>query len=260
MEVEPRRPGRRERKPVGKRGSPSIQRMVDMDAFRELRERVYEANMELPRKGLVIGTFGNVSGLDRGRGVFAIKPSGVPYDELKPGMMVVVGLDGRVVDGALNPSSDTETHAVIYRGLPEVGGIAHTHSTYATAWAQARRPIPCFGTTQADCVPGRVPCTRAMTGKEIGGDYEAETGKVIIECLEEYSPGEMEMVLVASHGPFTLGDTPERAVSNSVLLEELAKTAFLTVLLNPSCGEIDRALLERHFRRKHGRDAYYGQG
>jgi len=231
-----------------------------MDEFRDLRERVYEANMELSRNGLVIGTFGNASGLDRERGVFAIKPSGVPYGELKPRMMVVVGLDGRVADGALNPSSDTKTHAAIYRELPEVGGIAHTHSTYATAWAQARRSIPCFGTTQADCVPGCVPCTREMTADEIRGDYETETGKVIIECLKEYSPRDIEMVLVASHGPFTLGDTPERAVSNSVLLEELAKTAFLTLLLNPSCGEIDRSLLDRHFRRKHGKDAYYGQG
>ena len=224
----------------------------------ELKERVYEANMELIRRNLVFYTFGNVSGIDRERGIIAIKPSGIPYDELTRDSMVLVDMDNNVVDGSLNPSSDTNTHTALYRNLTSIGGIAHTHSTYATAWAQAQRPIPCFGTTHADHINGDIPCTRVLTEEEINGDYEEETGKVIIECLQGLSR-EVEMVLVACHGPFTWGETPEKAVYNSVILEELAKTAFFTVLLDPSAEAIKKTLMDRHYLRKHGKDAYYGQ-
>ena len=224
----------------------------------ELKERVYEANMELFRKKLVIYTFGNVSGIDRERGIIAIKPSGIPYDELTPDSMALVDMDNNVVDGSLNPSSDTHTHTALYRNIPSIGGIAHTHSTYATAWAQAQRPIPCLGTTHADHINGDIPCTRVPTDEEINGDYEEETGKVILECLQGLSR-EVEMILVACHGPFTWGETPEKAVYNSVILEELAKTALLTKLLDPTAEAIKKTLMDRHYLRKHGSDAYYGQ-
>ena len=230
-----------------------------MSSLKELKERVFEANMELVRKDLVIYTFGNVSGIDRSRGIVAIKPSGVPYDELSPDSIVLVDLDNTVVEGTLSPSSDTKTHLVLYRSFPTVGGIAHTHSTFATAWAQAKRDIPCFGTTHADCAPGCIPCTRILTDDEIRGDYETETGNVIVERFDGLSYEETQMALVASHGPFSWGETPEKAVCNSVILEELAKTALYTELLNSSTGEIQQTLLDRHFRRKHGDNAYYGQ-
>ena len=230
-----------------------------MMSFKELKERVYEANMELPRRNLVIYTFGNVSGIDRERGIFAIKPSGVPYGELTPDSIVLVDMDNNIVEGNFKPSSDTKTHTVLYRHFPTIGGIVHTHSTYATAWAQAKRPIPCFGTTHADHVPGDIPCTRDMTDVEIHGDYETETGNMILDCFRELLYEEVEMVLVACHGPFTWGETPEKAVYNSVVLEELAKTALHTILLNPSAEAIQKTLLDRHFYRKHGSDAYYGQ-
>lgn len=226
----------------------------------ELKERVYKANMELIRRNLVLYTFGNVSGIDRERGIIAIKPSGIPYDELTPDSMALVDLDNNVIEGSLNPSSDTKTHTALYRNIPSIGGIAHTHSTYATAWAQAQRPIPCLGTTHADHINGDIPCTRVLTDEEIHGDYEEETGKVILECLQGLSREEVEMILVACHGPFTWGETPEKAVYNSVVLEELAKTALLTKLLDPSAEAIKKTLMDRHFLRKHGNDAYYGQG
>ncbi|MHB9027786.1 MAG: L-ribulose-5-phosphate 4-epimerase [Candidatus Latescibacterota bacterium] len=230
-----------------------------MASLRELRERVYEANRELPRRGMVLYTFGNVSGIDRERGVFAIKPSGVPYEELTPDMMVVLDPDCRIVEGVLNPSSDTKTHAVLYRAFPHIGGVVHTHSLYATAWAQAMRPIPCFGTTHADHIPGEIPCTGVISDDQIRGDYEEETGNQILAAFRDLSPEDVEMVLVACHGPFTWGKTPAKAVYNSVVLEELAKMALYTLALNPECGPLRKALVEKHYLRKHGKDAYYGQ-
>ena len=181
-----------------------------MASFAELRERVCAANLELPRLGLVLFTFGNVSGIDRERGVFAIKPSGVPYEELTPEKMALVDLDCRVLEGDLNPSSDTKTHAVLYRNFPHIGGVAHTHSTFATVWAQAMRGIPCLGTTHADHVPGEIPCTRVISDDQIRGDYEEETGNQILARFRDLSPANVEMILVACHGPFTWGKTRKR--------------------------------------------------
>jgi L-ribulose-5-phosphate 4-epimerase len=231
-----------------------------MSAFTDLRRRVCDANRELPERGLVLYTFGNVSGIDRERGICAIKPSGVAYENLEPDHMVLVDLDNNVVEGDLNPSSDTHTHTALYRRFPEIGGIVHTHSTYATAWAQAGLPIPCLGTTHADHVPGDIPCTRVMTDDEVRGPFEALTGELIADMFAARSPLATPMVLVAGHGPFTWGETPEKAVYNSAVLEELAKMAYLTATLNPDVRPLSPALLERHFRRKHGPDSYYGQG
>jgi L-ribulose-5-phosphate 4-epimerase len=229
-----------------------------MSDIGDLKERVYEANMDLVREGLVIHTFGNVSGIDRSRGLVAIKPSGVPYDDLTPDDIVVVDMEGCVLEGG-RPSSDTRTHLVLYRNFPCIGGVAHTHSSFASSWAQAQRSIPCLGTTHADSLPGSVPCTRTLDDSEIGGDYETATGNVIVELFGSLSPVDTEMALVASHGPFTWGATPEKAVLNSLLLEEIARTAFRTLLLNPAAAPIGKALHNRHFSRKHGVDAYYGQ-
>jgi len=230
-----------------------------MPSIKELKERVCSANLELVRRGLVIYTFGNVSGIDRAKGLVAIKPSGMSYDDLTPDAIVVVDMDGEVVEGGLRPSSDTMTHLVLYRSFPSIGGVAHTHSTFATAWAQALSPIPCLGTTHADSLPGEVPCTRDMTADEINGAYEVETGNVIVERFQDIRPEEAGMVLVASHGPFTWGETPEEAVKNSVILEELARIALYTKIVNPSAEAIGAALHNRHYGRKHGEDAYYGQ-
>lgn len=230
-----------------------------MSDYRDLKQRVWAANMELPRRGLVLYTFGNVSGLDRQRGVFAIKPSGVAYAELTADMMVVLDLDNRVLEGKLRPSSDTKTHAALYRAYPELGGVAHTHSTHAVAWAQAGRSIPCFGTTHADHLAGEIPCTAIMRDEQIRGDYEEETGVQIIERLAGLSPSEVEMVLVAGHGPFTWGATPEKAVYNSAVLEELARMAWLTLAINPTAAPLKDALIAKHYQRKHGQHAYYGQ-
>jgi L-ribulose-5-phosphate 4-epimerase len=229
-------------------------------SFKELKERVLQANLELPRRNLVVYTFGNVSGIDREQGAFAIKPSGVPYDDLAPDMMVVLDLDCRVIEGSLNPSTDTKTHAVLYRRFPRIGGVCHTHSPYATAWAQAARSIPCLGTTHADHAPGEIPCTPVMTEEQVHGDYEEETGLRIVERFAGLSPDEVEMALVACHGPFTWGRTPEIAVYNSVVLEEIAKTALFTLFLDPERPPLTRALTERHYERKHGEGKYYGQG
>ena len=231
-----------------------------MSSLRELRERVCKANLELQHKKLVVYTFGNVSGIDRDRGVYAIKPSGVPYKELTPESMVLVDLDNRIVEGDLNPSSDTRTHTVLYRHFPTIGGIVHTHSTFATAWAQAQQPIPCFGTTHADHIAGDIPCTDIMSDEQIEGDYEEETGNRIIDCFGDLSSTEVEMALVAGHGPFTWGTTPEKAVYNSVVLEELAKMAYYTRMLDPTVQPLKKALLDKHYNRKHGKDATYGQG
>lgn len=230
-----------------------------MAAYESIREAALEANLALSRSGLVIRTFGNVSALDRENGVFAIKPSGVPYEQLTVGDMVVVDLEGRAVDGVMRPSSDTLTHAVLYRHFPGIGGICHTHSPHAVAWAQAVHPIPVLGTTHADHLATDIPCTEVMSDEMIRGDYEEETGNQIVAAFRNLDPAEVEMVLVACHGPFTWGDTAGDAVYNSIILEELAKMAFLTLQIDPGRPRLKDALIEKHYRRKHGADAYYGQ-
>lgn len=228
-------------------------------SVKELKELAWRANMEIPRRGLAIYTFGNVSALDAERGVFAIKPSGVPYDRLTANDMVVVDLEGKIVEGELRPSSDTKTHAVLYRSFSGIGGITHTHSTYATGWAQARLPIPIYGTTHADHLTEDVPCTEIMSEQGALGDYEAETGRQIVECFRDRDPHDTPMVLVAGHGPFTWGATAEKAVYNAVVLEELAKMASITRTLAPDAKRLPQHLVDKHFRRKHGKDSYYGQ-
>ncbi len=226
----------------------------------ELKRRVCEANLELVREGLVIQTFGNVSGIDRERGVVIIKPSGVAYENMKPEQMVAVSLDsGAVVEGDLRPSSDTPTHLVLYRAFPDIGGVVHTHSLYATAWAQAKRSIPSYGTTQADYWYGDVPCTRLMRSEEIKSDYEINTGRVIVETFRNLDPMQHPAVLVASHGPFTWGKDAAGAVHNAVILEFVARLASETLRLNPQTEPMQPTLLDKHFLRKHGPNAYYGQ-
>lgn len=224
-----------------------------------LRQEVYEANLEVVRHGLVLYTFGNASGIDRERGFVIIKPSGVPYEELSPDRLVVVDLNGQVVEGDLKPSSDLPTHLVLYKAFPEIGGIVHTHSTAATAFAQARREIPCLGTTHADYFYGSIPVTDPMTPDEIAQNYEENTGHVIVRRFRNLDPLEMPAVLVANHGPFTWGRTPMEAARIAVLLEEVARLALQTYALNPHCSPISQALLDKHFKRKHGPGAYYGQ-
>ncbi|MCX7842586.1 MAG: L-ribulose-5-phosphate 4-epimerase [Clostridia bacterium] len=225
----------------------------------ELKQAVLEANLELPARGLVTYTWGNVSGIDREKGLFVIKPSGVPYDELKLEHLVVLDLEGNKVEGRLNPSSDTPTHLVIYRNFPDVGGVVHTHSRWATSWAQAGRGIPALGTTHADYFYGEIPCTRKMTDEEIKGSYEEETGNVIVETFKGLNPSHIPGVLVNNHGPFTWGKDAHDAVHNSVVLEEVAMMAFTAFSLTPSLKQIDQTLLDKHFLRKHGAGAYYGQ-
>jgi L-ribulose-5-phosphate 4-epimerase len=228
-------------------------------SYDELKEQAFQANMEIPRRGLAIYTFGNVSALDAARGLFAIKPSGVAYESLTAADMVVVDLDARVVDGKLRPSSDTKTHAALYRAFAGIGGIVHTHSTYATAWAQACMPIPIYGTTHADHLAEDVPCTALMTPAAVERDYEAETGTQIIDCFQTRDPSQTPMVLVAGHAPFTWGKTAEKAVYHAVVLEELAKMASLTRMLEPRSARLPDYLVRKHFERKHGKGAYYGQ-
>ena len=226
----------------------------------QLKRDVYRSNLDLVKEGLVIQTWGNASGIDRPRGLVVIKPSGVSYGRMKPRDMVVVSLrTGRVVEGRLKPSSDTPTHLVLYRAFPEIGGVVHTHSLYATAWAQARRKIPAYGTTQADYWYGEVPCTRALTPREIKGDYETNTGHVIVESFKKLNPMEHPAVLVAGHGPFTWGRNVDDAVHNAVVLEFVARLASETLRLNPRVKPMESALLQKHFLRKHGKNAYYGQ-
>lgn len=225
----------------------------------ELKRAVLEANLELPKRGLVTYTWGNVSGIDRDKNLIVIKPSGVPYEQLKAEHMVVLDLDGNKVEGDLNPSSDTATHLVIYRNNPEIGGVVHTHSRWATIWSQAGMPIPPLGTTHADYFYGEIPCTRKLTDGEINGEYEKNTGNVIVETFKDrnmiYVPG----VLVNNHGPFSWGKNPQEAVHNAVVLEEVAMMAYHSISLNQDLKAIDKILLDRHFLRKHGDKAYYGQ-
>lgn len=226
-----------------------------------LKQAVCEANKELPARGLVTYTWGNVSGIDRASGLVVIKPSGVPYDELKPEDMVVLDLNGNKVEGDLNPSSDTPTHIVLYKAFPNIGGIVHTHSRWATIWAQAGMGIPALGTTHADYFYGEIPCTRKMKQKEIETAYEKNTGDVIVETFEGINPDDIPAVLVHSHGPFAWGKDPAEAVHNSVVLEEVAMMAYHTfTLINAaSVKPMDKVLLDKHFLRKHGANAYYGQ-
>lgn len=225
----------------------------------KLKEEVCRANLELVEHGLVIFTWGNVSGIDREKNLVVIKPSGVSYDNMKPEDMVVVDLNtGKTVEGNLKPSSDTPTHLALYRAFPEIGGVVHTHSTYATAWAQAGKDLPNIGTTHADYFHDAVPCTRKMTEEEVKGEYELETGNVIVERFKDLNPIHTPGVLVTNHGPFTWGKTPHEAVHNAVVLEQVAKMAFIAFSVNPGLT-MNPLLVEKHFNRKHGPKAYYGQ-
>jgi len=230
-----------------------------MSKYDKLKNWVYQCNMDLLKHGLVVYTFGNASAIDRETGIIAIKPSGISYDVLTPNDMVVLDLDGNIIEGSLKPSSDTKTHLFLYKRLPTIGGIVHTHSTYSVAWAQALKPIPVLGTTHADHLNIDIPCTEFMSDEMIKGDYEIATGELIIKTLENLSCQEVEMILVAGHGPFTWGETPEKAVYNSVIVEELAKMAFFTLQINPHTMRLKNTLIDKHFKRKHGPDAYYGQ-
>ncbi|PLR76722.1 L-ribulose-5-phosphate 4-epimerase [Bacillus sp. V3-13] len=225
----------------------------------DLKVQVLEANLSLPKFGLVTFTWGNVSGINRDEGLIVIKPSGVAYDEMKIEDLVVLDLEGKVVEGHLKPSSDTATHVILYKNFTDIGGIVHTHSPWATTWAQTGRAIPALGTTHADYFNGTIPCTRSLTKEEIEGEYELETGNVIIETFKDINPNEIPGVLVHNHAPFNWGKDPLDAVHNSVVLEECAKMAYHTYQLNPNLMSMDQILLEKHFYRKHGANAYYGQ-
>jgi L-ribulose-5-phosphate 4-epimerase len=227
--------------------------------LQRLREEVLEANLELVRRGLVLYTFGNASGIAREEGLVVIKPSGVPYETMKPEDLVVVGLDGKVVEGELRPSSDMPTHLVLYKAFLEIGGVAHTHSRAATSWAQARRPIPCFGTTHADYCHGSVPVTKALKHAEIKKDYELNTGLAIVRCVGKRNPLHLPGVLVAGHAPFCWGKAPADAAHSAVILEEIAVMALQTITVNPDAKPLEKNLHEKHFSRKHGSTAYYGQ-
>jgi L-ribulose-5-phosphate 4-epimerase len=227
--------------------------------YERLKQQVCDANLDLQKHGLVVFTWGNVSGIDRSHGVIAIKPSGVSYEKLTPEAIVLVDLDGRVVEGDLRPSSDTPTHVELYRGLAGIGGVCHTHSTYATMWAQAEREIPCFGTTHADYFYGPVPVTDVLTRDEIEGPYEENTGRVIVRRFANINPLQMPAVLVANHGPFTWGKDAAQSVENAVVLEQVAMMAHGTLIVNARQNGISQALLDRHYLRKHGQNAYYGQ-
>jgi len=232
-----------------------------MNQYQEIREKAYAANMQLPKLGLVLFTFGNASAADREKQVFAIKPSGVPYEELSPENMVIVDFDGNTIEGDLRPSSDTKTHAVLYKYWENIGGIVHTHSTYGTAWAQSLKPIPVYGTTHADHTTAHIPCAPPMSDEKIKGNYEYETGFQIIDHLKEQgiSYTDVEMILVGNHAPFTWGKTADKAVYNSAVVEELAKMAFLTEQIRPDVRPMKDALIQKHYERKHGVDSYYGQ-
>ena len=227
----------------------------------KLREEVYKANMELPEKGLIVYTWGNVSAVDREQGLVVIKPSGVEYDDLSPSNLVIVDMNCNIVEGGLNPSSDTKTHVELYKAFPSIGGIVHTHSSHAVGWAQAGRDIPCYGTTHADYFYGAVPCTRNLTSEEVNSDYELNTGKVIAETFNErkLAPLAVPGVICKSHGPFTWGKNAAQAVYHAVVLEELAKMALYTVSIDPDASPAPDYVLDKHYLRKHGANAYYGQ-
>lgn len=232
-----------------------------MNNYEEIKEKAYQANMLLPKLGLVLFTFGNASAADRAAGVFAIKPSGVPYEELSAEKMVIVDFDGHTVEGKLRPSSDTKTHAVLYKHWEDIGGIVHTHSTYGTAWAQSQRAIPIYGTTHADHLTADIPCAPPMEDDMIKGNYEYETGFQIMNHLKDagLSYKEVEMILVGNHAPFTWAKTAEKAVYNSAVLEELARMALLTEQIRKDVPKLKDSLIKKHYERKHGADSYYGQ-
>ena len=227
--------------------------------LKSLRDEVLEANLELVRRGLVLYTFGNASGIERGQGLVVIKPSGVPYEDMKPDDLVVVDLDGKIVEGTLRPSSDLPTHLVLYRAFTGIGGIAHTHSRAATAWAQAQREIPCFGTTHADYFHGSIPVTKPLSASQIRSDYEANTGRAIVRRFAKLDPLDFPGVLVAGHAPFCWGKTPSEAAHHAVVVEEIASMAFQTIAANPKARALPKHLHDKHFFRKHGETAYYGQ-
>jgi len=227
--------------------------------LQRLRQEVLEANLELVRRRLVLYTFGNASGISREEGLIVIKPSGVPYDEMQPEHLVVTDLEGNVLEGKLRPSSDLPTHVVLYKAFPKIGAVTHTHSEYATSWAQARKPIPCFGTTHADYFCGSVPVTAVLTNEEIASEYEKNTGTAIVRTFEGLDYTAIPGVLVANHGPFNWGPDPGAAAQNAVILEAVARMAYFTSTLNPQASTIGRGLHDKHHLRKHGKDAYYGQ-
>lgn len=232
-----------------------------MSKFQKIQQEAYKANMQLPQLGLVLFTFGNVSVADRENKVFAIKPSGVPYEQLSPEKMVIVDFDGHIIEGKLNPSSDTKTHAVLYKHWEKIGAIVHTHSTYATAWAQSLRDIPIYGTTHADHNTVDIPCAPPMSDEMIQGNYEYETGFQIMNCFKEkgLSYEEVEMMVVGNHAPFTWGKNGDKAVYNAAVLEQVAKMAWLTEQINPNAPRLGDALIKKHYERKHGPGSYYGQ-
>lgn len=224
----------------------------------ELKKQVFQANLDLVKHGLVIFTWGNVSGIDRATGIVVIKPSGVSYEKMTAGDMVLVDLDGKVIAGDLKPSSDTATHVILYKNFPNIGGVVHTHSEWATSWAQSGRAVPAHGTTHADYFYGDIPCTRKLTEKEIKEDYEVETGNVIVETFKDLDPDAIPGVLVNDHGPFSWGKDPDNAVHNAVVMEEVSKMAFRTEMIGDKTP-VDNYLLDKHYLRKHGKNAYYGQ-
>ncbi|OQD42743.1 L-ribulose-5-phosphate 4-epimerase [Croceivirga radicis] len=229
--------------------------------YKTLKEECYEANMELNALGLVIYTFGNVSAVDRDKAVFAIKPSGVPYETLQPNDMVIVDYDNTIVEGKLRPSSDTKTHSFLYKNWPEIGGVAHTHAMYSVSWAQAQQDIPIFGTTHADHLTHDIPCAAPMADNLIAGNYEHNTGIQIVDCFNErqLDYNEVEMILIGNHGPFAWGKNASKAVYNTKVLETVAQMAYLTLQINPEAPRLKASLIKKHFERKHGKNAYYGQ-
>jgi L-ribulose-5-phosphate 4-epimerase len=238
---------------------PSHHAKLSKSSLKQLREEVLEANLELVRRGLVLYTFGNASGIDREKALVVIKPSGVPYNKMKPEHLVVSDLNGKILAGKLRPSSDLPTHLVLYKAFPDIGGVVHTHSEYATAWAQARRDIPCFGTTHADYFHGSVPVTDSMPENEIAGEYEKNTGDAIVRRFRDPSASSIPAVLVANHGPFTWGPDVTSAAHNAVVLESIARMAYFTVTINREASAIGKPLHDRHYLRKHGSQSYYGQ-
>ncbi len=229
--------------------------------YKDLKQECYEANMQLNALNLVVYTFGNVSAVDRKNGVFAIKPSGVPYEDLKPEDIVIVDFDNNIIEGTMRPSSDTKTHAYLYKNWPNIGGVAHTHATYSVAWAQSQQDIPIFGTTHADHLTADIPCAPPMADHLIEGNYEHNTGIQILDCFKEknLSYEEVEMVLIGNHGPFAWGKNAAKAVYNSKVLEVVAEMAYLTLQINPNAPRLKDSLIKKHYNRKHGKDSYYGQ-